>query len=91
MFTQMGLFSEQLLTHWPSCTRFYAVDLWGHQENYNDIANVDQAEQENRYQETRKRLEPWKDKVCCLLLPTSVTVFCAATLLLDSTLCPRAR
>jgi hypothetical protein len=42
---QMGLFSEQLLTHWPSCTRFYAVDLWGHQENYNDIANVDQAEQ----------------------------------------------
>ncbi|PRW61289.1 Capsular polysaccharide synthesis [Chlorella sorokiniana] len=62
----MGLFSEQLLTHWPSCTRFYAVDLWGHQENYNDIANVDQAEQENRYQETRKRLEPWKDKMVFL-------------------------
>lgn len=42
---QLGFFSEALLTHWPSCTRFYLVDLWGHQQNYEDIANVDQAEQ----------------------------------------------
>ena len=42
---QLGFFSESLLTNWPSCTRFYLVDLWGHQKNYEDIANVDQAEQ----------------------------------------------
>lgn len=60
---QLGFFSEHTLNLWPSCTRFYLVDLWGHQQNYEDIANVDQAEQEKRYQETRKRLEPWKDKV----------------------------
>jgi len=33
------------------------------QENYDDLANVDDSEQEKRYQATRTKLEPWKDKV----------------------------
>lgn len=42
---QLGIFSEAILSQWPSCTRFYLADLWGHQENYQDVANVGQAEQ----------------------------------------------
>lgn len=62
---QRAIFSESLLKRWPSCTRFYLVDPWGHQggnQNYIDSANVEQSEQEKRYQEARKRLEPWQDK-----------------------------
>lgn len=42
---QLGYYSKHLLSQWPSCTRFYLVDLWGHQDNYEDVANVDQQAQ----------------------------------------------
>jgi hypothetical protein len=32
------------------------------QKNYHDLANVDDAEQERRYQQTRDALKPWQDK-----------------------------
>lgn len=31
LLLQMGVYSEQILKAWPSCTRYYLVDLWGHQ------------------------------------------------------------
>ena len=59
---QVGLNSMDLLTRWKSCTYLGLVDLWEHQENYKDVANVNSTEQESKYQETKKRLETWKDK-----------------------------
>ena len=38
---QHGYFSKQLLKTWPSAKKLYLVDLWGHQENYADMANAD--------------------------------------------------
>lgn len=63
---QMGAFSEQLLRAWPSCTRMYLVDVWGQQANYQDAANVADAQQEAFYQQARRRLAPWKDKTIFL-------------------------
>ena len=37
---QNGFFSKQLLKTWPSAKKLYLVDLWGHQENYADMANA---------------------------------------------------
>jgi hypothetical protein len=59
---QVGLNSMDLLTRWKSCTYLGLVDLWEHQENYNDVANVNSTEQESKFLETKKRLESWKDK-----------------------------
>ena len=53
----------QILRSWPSCSRYVLVDVWQHQKNYNDAANVDDAEHEKFYQETMQVLSPWKEKL----------------------------
>ncbi|KAI8927914.1 hypothetical protein BC831DRAFT_450950 [Entophlyctis helioformis] len=68
---QRGLFSETALTHWPACTRYILVDVWAAQENYKDIANVDNAAQNELYAETMSRVAPWKSKVEVLRMFTS--------------------
>jgi len=37
---QRGLFSKEMLDRWPNCTKYLLVDLWAHQPNYKDAANV---------------------------------------------------
>lgn len=59
---QCGLYSEIILSKWPSCEKYFLVDVWRQQKNYDDGANVDDGEQERRYQEARDRLRPWADK-----------------------------
>jgi hypothetical protein len=55
-----GGFSRALLDAWPSCKRFYLVDIWRHQPNYKDWANVDDDKQNKLYNDAMKRLEPHK-------------------------------
>jgi hypothetical protein len=60
---QEGKFSYWTLMHWTNCTEYHLVDLWGHQENYEDVANVDQASQDKIYQLAMRDLEEYKDKI----------------------------
>ena len=46
---QRGLFSKAILQLWPSCREYHMVDLWAHQEHYEDVANVDQTTQNHFY------------------------------------------
>lgn len=59
---QKGYHAKTLLQNWKSCKSFKLIDLWAHQKNYEEGANVDDAAQEGHYQETKKLLEPFKDK-----------------------------
>lgn len=55
-----GGFSSAVLGAWPSCKRFYLVDIWRQQPNYKDIANVDNDAQDKLYNHAMKTLAPWK-------------------------------
>ncbi|GAB4813768.1 hypothetical protein N2152v2_000814 [Parachlorella kessleri] len=63
---QNGDFAAHTLRVWTACERYYLVDLWGHQANYEDLANVNDDEQERRYQQTQANLQPWKEKTVFL-------------------------
>ncbi|CAG0893544.1 unnamed protein product [Darwinula stevensoni] len=60
---KQGQFSVEILRSWPSCSRYVLVDVWKHQKNYKDTANVDDAEHEKFYQETMLVLSSWKEKL----------------------------
>ena len=62
MGVKQGLYAEILLKKWKSCTNYKLVDLWAHQTNYEDIANVSNEKHESFYQETKTRLRQWADK-----------------------------
>jgi predicted O-methyltransferase YrrM len=63
---QKGEFAAHMLAGWPSCTRYYLVDLWAHQDNYKDWANVDTAAQEGNLQKARAKLQTWEPKLVWL-------------------------
>lgn len=69
-----GSLSKQILERWPSCKEFWMVDVWAHQENYKDSANVDEARQDQNYQETIENTKQWKDKIHICRNYTSVCV-----------------
>ena len=71
---QSGKYSYWTLTQWTNCTEYHLVDLWGHQENYEDVANVDQAKQEKLYQNTLRDLKEYKEKLHVCRNFTSVCV-----------------
>lgn len=60
---QSGLFADELLSNWPSFEQYFGVDPWIQQKNYVDWANVDNNEQEKKYQETRNRLNKYGNKI----------------------------
>lgn len=70
----LGHFAKHTLDNWPSCQRYYLIDVWKHQENYHDIVNVDDPSQEQFFQEAKKRLEPFKSKLVYLRDFTSSAV-----------------
>ena len=57
---QRGVFSAQILERWTSCARYHLVDLWSQQPNYKDKANVNNNEQQQRYEETMLAVKPYK-------------------------------
>ena len=40
---KQGSYASVVLSQWKSCQSYKLVDLWKHQENYVDKANVDQG------------------------------------------------
>lgn len=59
---QKGLFAKHILRGNPGISTYHLVDLWAHQENYVDRANVNDKEHLNRMQITRKILEKYANK-----------------------------
>ena len=59
---QTGGNAKTILQRWPSCKSFKLVDLWKQQENYKDLANVDDNQQEALFQTTKAKLKPWENK-----------------------------
>ncbi len=60
---QSGIFAEKVLSNWPSFKQYYGIDPWIQQKNYKDFANVDNNEQEKKYQETINRLKKYGNKI----------------------------
>ena len=59
---QTGRNAFSLLRSWISCDTFFLIDLWGHQENYHDYANVPDKRQQQFYEQTQAILKPWVNK-----------------------------
>ncbi len=57
---QSGRFSDGFLYTAPSTKKYILVDTWEQRQNYSDAANVNNARQEQLYQQTMKRLGPYK-------------------------------
>jgi hypothetical protein len=68
---QRGLFSLETLRNWKSCSKFYLIDPWRHQENYDDVANVDDETHEEYMLQTKKRLATYKEKLVFLRMFSS--------------------
>lgn len=60
---QRGLYSLDMLSRWKSCTYYVLVDLWKHQENYKDAANLGDAGHAAFRQETMQRLRRYSSKL----------------------------
>ena len=53
---QIGIFAEKNLKRWTKCEKYYLIDLWKHQENYEDIANAEDSVQLGNLNQTVERL-----------------------------------
>lgn len=60
---QKGHYARAMLSQWTKCKEYHLVDLWAPQENYEDVANINQAQQDKNYLETLENLKPWEDKI----------------------------
>ncbi|KAG2491639.1 hypothetical protein HYH03_010010 [Edaphochlamys debaryana] len=63
---QRAWFSAHNLYHWTSCEKYYLVDAWAHQVNYEDLANVDQSKQNEIYNEAVTNLAAYASKTVFL-------------------------
>ncbi|PNW79477.1 hypothetical protein CHLRE_09g416700v5 [Chlamydomonas reinhardtii] len=71
---QRGHFAAHTLKTWPSATRYYLVDIWQHQPNYEDFANVDNAKQDQLFKEAQGNLAAYTGKTVFLRNFTSDAV-----------------
>jgi hypothetical protein len=60
---QHGGYAHGMLSTWPNCSEYHLVDLWAHQENYVDYANVDQERQDQIFEGAMNKLAAFKDKI----------------------------
>jgi len=56
-----GTFAKIILSQWKSCQSYKLVDLWKHQENYLDGANVNQKTQDRYFAETKATLKAYSN------------------------------
>lgn len=66
-----GWFSQQTLETWPSCKKYLLVDIWAHQDNYVESANVDDAQQQQFMEVAQQRLAPWASKTVFMRMYTT--------------------
>ena len=60
---QRGIYSKTILSQWTSCAEYHLVDIWAKQENYVDIANVDQRQQDEIYERAMQNTDLWREKI----------------------------
>ena len=62
---QLGVFSQQMLSNWPSCKSYMLVDVWDLSENvnYNDPANVGKDKQGVIYNQMLENLSPYQSQL----------------------------
>lgn len=56
---KQGVFAKVILDKWKSCKSYMLVDVWAHQENYKDIANVADATHNQFYEQTKAALQQY--------------------------------
>jgi Methyltransferase domain len=71
---QSGYFALTMLNNWPTCTKYYLVDVWRQLANYVDFSNVEDASQETLYEQTKNALKKWENKTTFLRMLTSEAV-----------------
>ena len=59
---KQGSFAKYILDSWKSCEKYHLVDLWAQQENYKDIANVENATHDKFYEETKEHVKGYEEK-----------------------------
>ena len=60
---QTGNYTKIILSNMPSLHKLYLVDLWTHQQNYVDLANVSDAMHQGFFQQALAQTNPWADKI----------------------------
>merc|ERR1711964_858027 len=70
-----GYYAKRVLEKWPSCKKYYAVDIWAPLENYLDLANINQNEQNKLFLETQNRLKGYPVEYVRKLTSEAVTRF----------------
>ena len=58
-----AIFTDAILSKWPSFQMYYGVDPWKHQASYIDSSNVNDNEHENYLQQTKTRLKKYGNKI----------------------------
>lgn len=69
-----GVFAARTLGQWPSCTRYYAIDLWAHQANYSEAGNKPNSVMEVYYKRSVQNMAPYSEKVKVLRMLSSKAV-----------------
>jgi hypothetical protein len=60
---KQGHFAKHVLDGWSTCKKYHLVDLWGEQQNYKDVANVNNETHNKFYLETLENIAAHRDRV----------------------------
>jgi len=63
---QRGEYAKVILQTIPSIEKIYLIDLWQQQENYFDVANVDNLTHQKFMEATITNIKPWQEKAVLL-------------------------
>jgi hypothetical protein len=58
-----GAYALENLKNWPRCKEYHLVDVWKHQDNYEDSINVANIQQEQNFNKTMRNVRNYLDKV----------------------------
>lgn len=58
-----GVFARHMLGNWKSCEKYHLVDVWAHQKNYKDLANVRDEVHDKFYEKTLENTKPYQHKL----------------------------
>ena len=60
---KQGEFAKTILEGWELCEAYHLVDVWEKQENYKDVANVNNDVQNKFYKETLDNVQKYGEKI----------------------------
>eukprot|EP01084_Bolivina_argentea_P235020 395598_1 len=59
---QHGIQTRNVLNKWTNCKKYYLIDPYHHQQNYKDLANVEQEQQEKILAKAQSILSPFEQR-----------------------------